>query len=351
VYSLPLQVSWAPDLFGRVRNTVRQREYGAQMSAADLESTRLLAQSTLAQTYFQIRGQDALQEVLDATVRADEEVVELTRIRFEAGIDPDVALVQAELTLQTARVQATNVGIQRAQLEHAIATLLGIPATAFTLPRRARLARPPQIPTGAPSQLLERRPDIASAERQMASANAAIGVAYAAYFPDVTLTGSVGFASSTLGSLVTWPSRVWSIGGSILQTVFDAGLRRATVNQTIALYNATVASYRQTVLVAFQQVEDALAETRIVAVAIEQQERAVKLAAEAFDLEKSRFQGGLDPYITLMLAQDALLAAQQALVSLKVAQMTAAVALVEALGGGWDRSELPTPSQLVRDGR
>jgi NodT family efflux transporter outer membrane factor (OMF) lipoprotein len=345
-YSATADVSWAPDLFGRVRNAVRQRKYAAQVSAADLESTRLLAQSALAQMYFQIRGQDALQVLLDATVVANEKIFVLTRWRYERGLDPAISVIQAELILQDVRVQATNTGIRRAQLEHAIATLLGVPATEFALPRRALLATPPAIPTGTPSHLLERRPDIASAERQMASANAAIGIGYAAYYPLVTLSGGVGVARSTLGHLFTWPSRVWSIGANIAQTLFDGGARRANIDQLIAAYNAIVANYRQTVLAAFQQVEDTLAQTRILERAIEQQRTAVALAQKAFDLEKIRYEAGLDPYIDLMLQQTALLAEQQTLVNLNVQQMTSAVQLVEALGGGWDRFELPTPSEV-----
>jgi NodT family efflux transporter outer membrane factor (OMF) lipoprotein len=346
IFSAPIDVSWAPDLFGRVQSAVRQRQYAAQVSAADLESLRQLAQATLAQTYFQIRGQDALQELLDATVAADEQVVVLTRSRYSKGIENEAAVVQAELTLTIARVQATNAGVLRARYEHAIAMLVGVPATDFSLPRRALLATPPPIPTGAPSQLLERRPDIAAAERQMASANATIGIGYAAYYPLVTLSGDAGFVSSTIETLFTWPSRVWAIGASLSETLFDGGQRRATIDQAIAAYNANVASYRQTVLAAFQQVEDALAQTQILSAVVEQQRTAVALAQRAFELEKLRYEAGLDPYIILLVQQTALLAARQTLVTLQVEQMTSAVSLVEALGGGWDRSELPTPSQV-----
>ncbi|MGN6105697.1 MAG: efflux transporter outer membrane subunit [Kofleriaceae bacterium] len=346
IYSLPADVSWAPDLFGRVRSTVRQRQYGAQQSAADLESTRLLAQAQLAELYFQIRGQDALQELLDATVASNVEVVELTRSRYRNGLENESAVVQAELTLQTARVQATNAALLRAQFEHAIATLLGVPATGFRMPRRALLASPPVIPTGAPSQLLERRPDIASAERAMARANAEIGAGYAAYYPVITLTGMAGFAASELASLLTWPARTWSFAATLAETVFDGGARRAAVDQAIATYHAAVASYRQTVLAAFQQVEDFLARVRVLEVEIAQQRTAVALAERAFELERQRYQAGLDPYIQLMLQQNALLAARQALVTLQVQHITAAVTLVQALGGGWDRSALPTPAEV-----
>ena len=345
ILALPAEASWAPDLFGRVRNTVRWRQYAAQVSAADLESARLLAQASLAQTFFLLRGQDALQELLDATVKSNQAIVELTRTRYDEGLDSEVNVVLAELTLQSSVVQATNAGILRAQYEHAIATLIGIPATDFSLPVRAALPPPPPIPLGAPSQLLERRPDIAAAERQMASANAVIGIGYSAYFPVITLSAVGGVASKTLGSLLAWPSRLWSLGANLSQLIFDGGARRATIDQAIAAYNASVASYRQTVLTAFQQVEDALVAVRILAEAIEQQQRAVALAQDAYELEKARYQNGLDPYVDLMLQQVALLSAQQQLVSLRTQHLTAAVALVVALGGGWDRAQLPT----VRD--
>ncbi|MEA2751086.1 MAG: hypothetical protein QOI41_5229 [Myxococcales bacterium] len=340
-FSAPAEASWAPDLWGRVRNTVKQAKYGAQISAADLESQRLLEQATLADTYFRIRGQDALQELLDSTVRVDEQIFNVTRSLYDTGIGTEVAAVQAEQTLQAARVQATNVKVLRAQYEHAIATLLGVPATDFSIPTRAQLATPPTIPTGTPSQLLERRPDIAAAERAMAQANAVIGIGYAAYYPTLTLTGSAGVASSALSSLFTWPSFVWSVGASVSQTVFDGGLRRATVDQFIAQYNATVAGYRQTVLAAFQQVEDFLSQAALLSEVIAEEKQNVALAQKAFELEKSRYETGLDPYLNLMTQQTILLGTQQSLVSFQVQEMTAVVLLVQALGGGWDRADLP----------
>jgi NodT family efflux transporter outer membrane factor (OMF) lipoprotein len=347
-YSLPVEASWAPDLFGRVRNQVREAKYNAQASAADLESTRLLEQATLAETYFEVRGQDALADLLDATVKADAAIAETARSRFETGVDTEIAAVQAEQTLQTARVQATNAAILRAQYEHAIATLVGQPATTFSIAKRAMLAAAPAIPVGTPSRLLERRPDIAAAERTMAAANAAVGVGYAAYYPDLTLSASAGFESNAISSLLSWPSRVWALGATLAETIFDGGLRGATIDQAIAQYNATVASYRQTVLAAFQNVEDELAATSILATEIEQQRKDVELAQRAFELEKGRFETGIDPYIDLMQEQALLLAAQQTMVTLQVQQMASAVALVEALGGGWDRSALPSPDDVAK---
>jgi len=341
-YSLPLEATWAPDLFGRVRNTVRQAKYNAQVSAADLESQRLLEHATLAQTYFEIRGQDALQRLLDDTVTADAAIAETAQARFDTGVDTEIAAVQAAQTLQTARVAATNAKLQRAQFEHAIATLIGVPATAFAIPTRARLATAPPIPLGTPSRLLERRPDIAAAERAMAAANAAVGVGYAAYYPDLTLTASVGLQSNAIASLFSWPSRVWALGATLAETIFDGGLRSATIDQLVAQYDATVAAYRQTVIAAFQNVEDQLSATRILAFEIDQQRTNVELAERAFELEKTRYELGIDPYINLMQQQGILLAAKQTLVTLQVQQMTSAVALIEALGGGWDKSALPS---------
>lgn len=346
-YTLPLEASWAPDLFGRVRSMVHQAQFNAQASAADLENTRLLAQSTLATTYFELRGQDALQEVLDAAVAADAQILELAQSQYQLGIGNEAEVVQAEQTLQTARVQASNAALARGQYEHAIAALLGVPASSFSLAHRALQASPPDIPTGTPSQLLERRPDVASAERAMAAENAAIGVATSAYYPVLTLSGEAGFASTALSTLVSWPSRVWSLGASLAETIFDGGLRGANLNQARAAYAGTVASYRQTVLTALQQVEDQLIASRVLAHELDQQRMAVTLAQRGVELEKARYETGIDPYLNLMTEQIALLTAQQALVTLQVQRMTAAVALVQALGGGWSRAALPSTSTVT----
>ena len=346
--TLPLEISWAPDLFGRVRNTVREYQAGAQISAADLENERLLEQATLAETFFEIRGQDELQRVLNETVKADEDILNVTQAQYDVGTGDQVSVEQARQTLESARASATNVAIARAQYEHAIATLLGKTATDFSVPVLPLTAKPPAIPTGTPSQLLERRPDVAAAERQMAEANAVIGIGYAAYYPTLTLSASGGFASSVISKLFNAASREWSIGPSISETIFDAGLRRATIDQYIATYNADIASYRQTVLTAFQQVEDYLAETRLLWTEIQQAQAAVDAAQKAYDLEKGRYETGLDPYLNLLTTQTALLQTQQTLVTLQVEQMTSAVLLIEALGGGWDVSQLPTTQQVTQ---
>jgi NodT family efflux transporter outer membrane factor (OMF) lipoprotein len=345
-FSLPVDVSWAPDLFGRVRNTVREFQFAAQVSAADLENERLLEQATLAQTFFEIRGQDALQKILDETVKADESVLEVTQGLYDTGLDNQVSVEQAKQTLESARVAAINTQVARTQYEHAIATLLGKNATDFSIPKRPLVTAPPPIPIGTPSRLLERRPDIAAAERQMAKDNAVIGIGHAAYYPTLTLSADGGFNSSSLLRWFSWPSRFFSIGPSISETVFDAGLRRATLDQYVAVYNADLASYRQTVLTAFQQVEDYLAQTRILSEQIQHAQAAEDAARRAFELEKSRYQTGLDPYVTLLTTQTALLGTEQSLLSAQVQQMGSAVLLVEALGGGWDKTDLPTVNQV-----
>jgi NodT family efflux transporter outer membrane factor (OMF) lipoprotein len=347
IYSLPLEASWEPDLWGKVRNTVRQAHYAAQVSAADLENERLTEQASLAEFFFEIRGQDKLQQIFDDTVVADQKEYELTRSLYESGIDDQIAVVEAETTLRSAQAGATNVAVARAQFEHAIAVLLGQTASNFSIPVKPMTVAPPPIPVGVPSELLERRPDVAAAERTMAEANAAIGIAYAAYYPNLTLTGAGGFESSAFSKWLSWPSRFWSVGASIPETIFDAGLRRATVQQNVATYNADLASYRQTVLIAFQQVEDSLAEVRILSKEIQQEQQAVDSAQTFLKLEQARYDTGVDPYIDVLIAQTTVLTDQQTLNGLQVQQMTSSVALVEALGGGWDRSQLPTTQQVT----
>ena len=346
-FVLPFDATWTPDLWGRVRNTVKANVSNAQVSAADLENTKLTAQAELAVDYYELRGQDSLKEVLDSTVVVFQQSLDLTKVLFETGIDSDEAVAQAETQLNTARVQATNLGIARAQFEHAIALLVGQPASSFSIPVAPLKVSPPAIPFGVPSQLLERRPDIAAAERQMAQANAQIGVARAAYYPTVTLSAAAGLESTSISQWFTWPSRFWSIGPTASQTLFDAGLRRSTVEQFRAQYDTTVANYRQDVLVAFQQVEDNLAALRILSESIQQQGEAVKSAQRVVTLATDRYRLGIDPYLNVIVAQASLLTNQQTDVSLRVQQITASVQLMEALGGGWDASGLPTPQQII----
>src|SRR5271156_2749715 len=238
LYTLPLEATWMPDLWGKVRNTVRQAQYAAQVSAADLENERLTEQTSLAEMFFEIRGQDQLQKILDDTVEADQKTYDLTVGLYQTGVDNKISVVEAETTLRSAQADATNVGIARAQFEHAIAVLVGKQATVFSIPVKPMTVAPPPIPVGVPSQLLELRPDIAAAERTMAEANAAIGIAYAAYYPALTLNAEGGFESSSFTKWLSWPSRFWSVGPSVSETIFDGGLRRATVQQNVATYNA-----------------------------------------------------------------------------------------------------------------
>jgi len=346
VYTIPVTASWEPDLWGKVRNTIHEAQYNAQLSAADLENERLSQQASLAVFFFELRGQDALQRVFDETVEADKKSVELSRARYETGVDDEISLVQAENALQTAESEGTNLGIARSQFEHAIAVLIGTSPSSFSIPVKPLDAAPPVIPVGVPSQLLERRPDIAASERAMAAANAQIGIAVAAYYPNVTLSGTGGFQSSSIKNLLTLPSGFWSVGPTLSETIFDAGLRRATVQQFTALYNADVAGYRQTVLTAFQQVEDSMAAIRILSKQIQQQVQAEQSGERYLELAKARYFTGVDTYLNVLVAQNTLLTDQQTLASLRTEAMTASVQLIEALGGGWDRSQLPTPSQV-----
>jgi NodT family efflux transporter outer membrane factor (OMF) lipoprotein len=348
-YSLPFDATWQPDLFGRVRNTVRSAAAGAQASAADLVNVRLTIQAELASDYFSLRGEDRLKQLLDSTVVSYQESLDLTKVLYETGISSDEAVAQAQTQLESTRAQATAVSIARAQFEHAIATLTGTPASQFALPREPLTTKPPAIPFGLPSQLLERRPDIAALERSVAQANAQIGIAQTAYYPLVTLSGSAGFQSTHIGDWFTWPSRFFSVGPALAQTIFDAGLRRATVQQFRAQYDEAVANYRQTVLTAFQQVEDNLSNLRILSLEIQQQDAAVSAATRNLGLALDRYKLGIDPYLNVLTAQTLLLGNQVVAVNLRIAQMVSSVQLIEALGGGWDASRLPSQQQLVTE--
>lgn len=346
LWAAPIDVSWAPDLWGKVRNEVREAQYAAQVSAADLENEKLTEQASLAEFYFEIRGQDMLQQILNQTVDADQKALDSNQGAYDAGTGDYISVVEARATLLGAQSAAINVGLLRAQYEHAIAVLLGKPATDFSIPVKPMNYAPPSIPTGVPSQLLERRPDVAAAERTLAEANATIGIGYGAFFPQVTLSAVGGFESSTLKHLFDWSSRLWSIGPSASQVLFDGGLYRAQLHQYEATYNADVATYRQTSLTAFQQVEDAMSATRTYSQQILREQDAVKAAQEFLDLETQRYTIGVDPYVDVVTAQTTLLGDQQTLNTLQVSDMISVVELVQALGGGWDRSQLPTPAQV-----
>ncbi len=347
VISLPFDVSWEPDLWGKVRNTLLEYRNAAQVSAADLENERLTEQADLAEYYFQLRGQDSLQALYKQTLEADQKSLDLTKSLYETGIDNDESVAEAEITLENAQEASTGVATNRAIYEHAIATLIGKPASSFSMPVKPLTTPVPAIPVGVPSQLLQRRPDVAAAERTVAEANALIGVEKAAYYPTLSLTGSGGLESSAIGTLFSVPALFWSAGASASEAIFDAGLRRATVAQYRAQYDADAATYRQTVLTAFQQVEDYLATLRITSAQIQQEDTAVKSAQRYVDIATARYETGLDPYLDVLTAQTTLLSDQQQQVTLHVSEMTAAVELVQALGGGWDNTQLPAAAKVT----
>jgi NodT family efflux transporter outer membrane factor (OMF) lipoprotein len=347
ILSLPFDVSWEPDLWGRVRNTVREYQAAAQVSAADLENERLTEQADLAIYFFELRGQDALQDLYNKTVKADQQGLDLTRTLVETGIDSPEATAEAEVTLENAEEAGIGIATNRAIYEHAIATLIGKPASDFAMPVKLLTTPVPSIPIGVPSQLLQRRPDIAAAERTMEQANALIGVERAAYYPNLSLTGSGGLESSAISSLFTTPALFWSAGANAAQTLFDAGLRHNTIVQYTAQYNADAAAYRQSVLTAIQQVEDYIATLRVNSQQITKQQDAVNSAQRYVQIATDRYKTGLDPYLNVITAQTTLLTDQQTAVTLRVSQMTAAVQLIQALGGGWDTTQLPGPVDIT----
>ena len=346
-YVLLGAVSWEPDLWGRIRRTVESSRANAQASAADLEATRLLVQAELAQNYFQLRTLDAQKQLLDTTVIAFQKSLELTKNRYARGVASRADVLQAETQLKTTQAQAIDIGVLRAQLEHAIALLVGKPASLFSIPVTPMTLVSPTIPVGVPSELLERRPDIAGAERRMAAANAQVGVAVAAYYPAVTLSASGGFAASNLSDLLKWPSRFWSVGASISEIVFEGGLRRAQTAQARAAYDATVASYRETVLTGFQEVEDNLAALRILQDEAQVQDEAVKAAQQTVTVTTNQYKAGTVNYLNVIVAQAAALSNEIASLNILGRRMAASVLLVKTLGGGWSTS---TPSSVSNPG-
>ena len=341
-YSLPLDVSWEIDVWGQIRRTVESNQANAQASAANLENARLSFQAALAQDYFQLRELDAQKQLLSATVTAFEKSLDLTKDLFAQGVDSEADVLQAETQLKTTQAQLINVGVQRAQLEHAIAVLIGKPASDLSIPATPLAGTPPEIPVGVPSELLERRPDIAASERSVAAANAQIGVAEAAFYPTVTLSASLGLESSSLGKLATAASRFWSVGASVSETVFDGGLRRAQTDFARAAYDATVATYRQTTLTAFQGVEDNLAALRILEEEAGVQNEAVKAAEKSVVLTMDQYKAGTVSYLNVVTAQTIALTNETTAAQILGQRMTAAVLLVQALGGGWNISDLPS---------
>jgi NodT family efflux transporter outer membrane factor (OMF) lipoprotein len=340
-FVFPFDVSYQADVWGRVRKTVESSREQAQASAADLATVNLSMHADLAVDYFQARSLDAEEQLLNTTVTQYEQALELNESRFQGGVASEVEVEQAKTILQTTRAQAIDVGVARAQFEHAVAILIGKPPAEFSLPPLPLTAPPPHIPVGVPSVLLERRPDIAAAERLVASANAQIGVAKSAYYPTISLGASGGFESSSITTLLNGPSGLWSLGLSAVGTVFDVGRRRALTDQARSAYDSQVANYRQTVLNGFQQVEDNLAAVRILENEAQVQDQAVVAAQRSLDLSITRYKGGVTSYLEVITAQNAALTDEVTAVNILGRRMANTVLLIQALGGGWDRSSLP----------
>lgn len=344
-FSLPFTASWEPDFWGRVRLSVENANANAQASAADLENARLAAQALLATDYFLIAGNDMQQAVLKDTIEAYKKNLELTINRFNGGVASKSDVTLAQTQLYGAQSQSTDLHIARAQDEHAIAMLTGQAPSALEIPT-VKMSPPPPIPMSIPSTLLQRRPDIAADERLVAAANANIGIAQAAYYPTLTLSASAGFLSTDLQKLITWSARTWSAGPTVSETLFDFGRRNAQVVSAQAAYDSAAAAYRQTVLAAFQEVEDDLAALRYLAEESQQQDQAVSAARLSLDLENDRYKAGTDSYLSVITTQEIYLGDEQTAVTILQRRMTAAVDLVKAMGGGWDASTLPSGDSI-----
>jgi NodT family efflux transporter outer membrane factor (OMF) lipoprotein len=337
------QASWNPDLWGKIRRQVQSSAALAQASSADLAYARLSLQSELAVDYFQLRALDSQQAVFDQTVQAYQRSVQLTKLRFQHGLSSQSDLALAQTLLDQTVAEDTDIGVARAQYEDAIATLIGVPASTFSLPAQPLKLVLPPVPTGLPSELLERRPDIAAAERRIDAANAQIGIAQAAFYPSLNLNADGGFESAALGTFIQGPSSLWSLGASASELIFDAGQRRAVKAETIASYNQSTDNYRQTVLQAFQEVEDNLAAARILEREARQQAAAVTDAQQSLDLSTHLYTTGLNDYLQVITVQTALLSNQRTAINIAARQATASVQLIQALGGGWNTAQLPKP--------
>ena len=334
-------VSYEADVWGSVRRSVQSSRSLAQASAADLETLRLSLHAELALDYLTLRGLDAQKQLFDTNVDAFEKAVQLTEDRFQGGVASREDVELADTQLEQTRAEDIDITSARDQFEHAVAVLIGQPASTFSLDPAPLPATPPVPPPGLPSDLLERRPDIAGAERRVASANEQVGIARAAFFPTITLGLVGGFESGRFPNWLTGPSALWSIGATAAETVFDAGRRRAVSDQAIATYDEMIADYQQTVLTSFQQVEDSLSDLRVLEEEAKTQDAAVAAANRALEQSTNRYKGGLDTYLTVITAQSAALSNERTAVSLLTRRLTSTVLLVEALGGGWDVSKLP----------
>ena len=342
-----IDFSWEADVWGSVRRSIEANTASAQASFATLENVRLTVQAEVATDYFQLRGLDQEKILLDTTTVAYQKALDLTNQRHDQGIASGADVAQAETQLEQTKSQSIDLDVTRSTLEHAIAVLIGKPPSEFTLERKPISAQPPEVPIALPSELLERRPDVAAAERQMAAANAQIGVARASYYPQIGLSAATGLQAGSLVNLFTWPSRLWSIGPSAVETVFDAGKRKATNDQVEAAYDATVAAYRLSVLGAFEDVEDNLSTLRVLTNEAAQQDQVVRAAQRSLDLALAQYQGGITAYLQVITSQSAALSAEVAQVVLRTRRMTSSVALVKALGGGWTNANLPAATQLA----
>jgi len=341
-YALPLDMSWEVDVWGKVRRTVESSVATAQASAAELEATRLSLLAELATDYFQLRVLDDQQRLLDDTVVAYQKSLDLTENQYKVGVAARSDVVQAETQLKSTQAQAIDNGVQRAELEHAIAVLIGKPPAAFSIASAKIKFTIPVIPPGMPSALLERRPDIAQAERQMAASNAQIGVAKSAYYPSLTLSGSAGYQSTTFSNLISAPNFFWSVGPALAETLFDAGARSAQVEEARAAYDASVANYREVVLAGFQEVEDNLAALRILEQEAQVQDEAVKAAEESVHIALNQYKSGTVSYLNVVTAQTAALSNERTALTVLSNRLTANVTMIKALGGSWDTSQLPS---------
>jgi NodT family efflux transporter outer membrane factor (OMF) lipoprotein len=342
LYQIPLDVTWEADVWGRIRRAVESNVANAQATGADVETIRLSIHAELASDYFQLRDLDEEESLFQTSTGSYEEALQLTINRYNQGIASGLDVAEAQTQLDTTRAQATELGVARAQFEHAIAVLIGKPPAELTIAPVSVAMQPPAIPAGLPSELLERRPDVAAAERLAASANAQIGIAKAAYFPRLTFNLAAGVESSTLTSLLSWSSRFWSLGPTLAQIVFDAGARRGMTQEAQANYDVAVANYRQSVLAAFQDVEDNLAAMRILSEETAQQDIAIASSRRSLDLSMNQYRGGITTYLTVITAQNTLLQNQRTAVAIHTRRMLASVQLIKALGGGWNVRAIPS---------
>ncbi|PRC91432.1 efflux transporter outer membrane subunit [Solimicrobium silvestre] len=346
---LTANVSWEPDIWGRVRRTIEANTSSAQASAAELQAMRLSTQAQLAQDYFQLRDQDADRQLYDKTVIDYKKSLELTQHQFDFGMVLRANVVLAETLLKQTEAQAIDFDVARAQMEHAIALLVGKPASTFSIAQVDKFdTQIPVLPLGLPSALLERRPDIANAERLVAAANAQIGVSKSAYFPDLTLAATGGYQSSGLANWISLPNRIWSLGPSLAETLFDGGARKAVTDQAIAAYDASVANYRQTVLAGFREVEDNIAALRILEQEAKKQEEAVKLSRRSVELMIKQYEAGLITYLDVITVETTALSNERVYVDLLNKRLSANVLLIKALGGGWSASQLPTANAVEK---